>query len=106
MRLAFVLVIAALMLPRDALKQVAEIAYQHTEQFTTVCQNYPDECQAARKHAIDAGVMMVRVARQASYHMEDGVKLVLANLELARADREPDRGTLNDKDLAPQWRGR
>ncbi len=106
MRLVFILVMAALMLPRETLKNGAEMAYQHTGHFAAMCERYAEECRAAEEHATQAGLIVARLAREAAYHMEDGVNAVLANLELARADGEPDRGTLNEKDLAPTWRGR
>ena len=106
MRLAFILVLAALMLPREMLKSGADVAYRHTGHLSTICEQYTEECRAAEEHATQAGLMIARVAREATYNMEDGVKAVLANLELARADGEPDRGTLNEQDLAPGWRGR
>lgn len=104
MRLAVLIALLTLALPRATLEQLTQMTYQHATHVATICERHPESCRAAQE-AKKAGLMMARVAGKAADHVESAALLVLANLERSFRVTEPDHGTLSDEDLLPRWRG-
>ena len=105
MRLAVLIALLTLALPRATLEQLTQMTYQHATHVATICKRHPESCRAVQEEAKKAGWMMARVAGKAADHVESTALVVLANLELSFNVTEPDRGTLSDQDLLPRWRG-
>lgn len=105
MRLALIIALAVLLLPRDTLERMTHAARTHGYDLVTICERHPEDCSAVAERIKSGGVAVADFSARAASQLRGALEDGLQELREFKSFGPPDRGTLREDDLAPAWRG-
>lgn len=105
MRLAVIIALALCLVPREAALRIAQSAYANGVDIVTLCERRPEECREISDKIKEAGVLLTDFASRSAVQAQGLVENAIEQMRQSGAVSAAERGTLNQEDLKPVWRG-